>query len=179
MALAFLSALWLLASASPAFAHARLVEASPGDGETLSKPPRQVELRFNEPVEAEFAPIEVYDDANERVDRDDGRVDPQDARVVLVDLRELSGGSYTVDWRVTSVDGHVINGAYAFKVNPAEATADGRDSDTTAAAEPEVDRRTGQERDPAQGTAWVALLGVLAVGALTAGGFVVLRRWGS
>ena len=32
------------------------------------------------------------------------------------DLERLSKGSYTVKWRVTSIDGHVVEGRYAFAV---------------------------------------------------------------
>ena len=51
-----------------------------------------------------------------RVDEHDARVDPEDARVVLADLQELPEGSYEVQWRVTSIDGHVVEGRYVFAV---------------------------------------------------------------
>ena len=80
----------------------------------MSKPPERVELRFSEPVEAEFDPVVVRGAGGARVDAHDARVDPEDARVVLADLERVPRGTYTVKWRVTSIDGHVVEGRYAF-----------------------------------------------------------------
>ncbi len=116
-----LAALWLTVCCAPAFAHARLVQETPASGASLAEPPEQVRLRFNEPVDAEFDPVKVYDAEGDRVDEDDARVDPDDARVLLAGLEDLPEGSYRVEWRVTSIDGHVIEDAYAFNVTPARA----------------------------------------------------------
>jgi len=114
--LAGLAAAWLLLACAPALAHANLVEASPPPGGEVSKPPERVELRFNEPVDAEFDPVVVRAADGARVDAHDARVDPEDARVVLADLQSVPNGSYTVKWRVTSIDGHVVEGRYNFAV---------------------------------------------------------------
>jgi len=118
--LAGLAAAWLLLACAPALAHATLVGASPPRGGSVSEPPERVELRFTEPVGAEFDPVVVRDADGARVDARDGRVDPNDARVVLAGLEELPEGSYTVEWRVTSIDGHVIDGRYGFAVAAGE-----------------------------------------------------------
>jgi copper transport protein len=114
--LAALTAAWLLLACAPALAHANLVEASPAQGSEVSKPPERIELRFSEPVDAEFDPVVVRAAGGARVDAHDARVDPDDARVVLAGLQRVSEGSYTVKWRVTSIDGHVVEGRYAFAV---------------------------------------------------------------
>lgn len=114
--LAWLAASWLLLACAPALAHATLVGASPPQGSEVSKAPARVELRFSEPVDAEFDPVVVRDGGGVRVDKGDARVNPEDARVVLADLKKLPGGSYTVKWRVTSIDGHVVEGRYVFAV---------------------------------------------------------------
>src|SRR3712207_3922541 len=119
VALLWLSAVWLLLSCVPALAHARLVQEKPADGATLAGSPDRVELRFSEPVDAEFSPLEVRDSEGERVDEDNARIDPADAGVLIADLEELSAGSYTVEWRVTSIDGHVVEGRYGFAVTNA------------------------------------------------------------
>jgi hypothetical protein len=70
-----------------------------------------------------------------RVDAHDARVDPEDARVVLADLERMSEGSYTVEWRVTSIDGHVVEGRYDFAVVAAVKSRPSEDagkSDTSA-----------------------------------------------
>jgi methionine-rich copper-binding protein CopC len=54
-----------------------------------TSPPERVELRFSEPVEAEFDPVVVRAADGVRVDAHDARVDPDDARIVLADLHAL------------------------------------------------------------------------------------------
>jgi methionine-rich copper-binding protein CopC len=119
VALLWLCAIWLLLSCAPVLAHARLLQEEPAEGATLANSPHRVELRFSEPVEAEFSPLEVRNSEGERVDKDNARVDPDDARVLVIDLKELAEGSYTVQWRVTSIDGHVVQGRYTFAVTDA------------------------------------------------------------
>jgi methionine-rich copper-binding protein CopC len=112
----WLSVVWLLLSCVPALAHATLLQETPAAGTELGAPPDEVRLRFNEPVDAEFDPLKVYDSEANRVDEDDARIDPNDARVLVDGLKELPKGSYRVEWRVTSVDGHVVSGEYGFSV---------------------------------------------------------------
>ncbi len=111
-----LSVVWLLLLCGPALAHAELIETNPADGDTLAESPEQVQLRFTEPIEAAFDPVKVYDQQGNRVDEDDARVDPDDAKILVAGLEELPNGSYTVEWRVTSIDGHIVNDTYQFAV---------------------------------------------------------------
>ena len=137
MLLAGLAAAWLVLACAPALAHANLLEASPPQGGEVSKPPERVELRFSEPVGAEFDPVVVRTVSGARVDAHDAHVDPEDARVVLADLERVPEGSYTVKWRVTSIDGHVVAGRYAFAVAAAgedRPSEDAGDRATTAEA---------------------------------------------
>lgn len=174
-ALLALCALWVLLACVPALAHSRLLEASPSEGETLSSPPERVRLTFNEPVEAEFDPVEVYDARDRRVDLDDARVASGDPKTVVVGLEDLSPGTYTVEWRVSSADGHPIAGSYRFTV---------RGGETTGASPAEED---GGVRDPveqsaaeeSEGRSFAGLVvAVLAVGAAVAvaGGILAARR---
>jgi len=125
---------WLLLLCAPALAHATLLKEWPASGARLDKPPEQVRLQFNEPVEAVFDPLQVYNAEGGRVDRDNPRIDPNDARVLLVDLKELSEGSYRVEWRVTSIDGHPIDGSYEFATT-ASSTGDAQGEPRPANAE--------------------------------------------
>ena len=109
--------MWLVLSCAPALAHARLEEAYPADGSTLSGSPEQVQLLFNEPVEAEFDPLKVYDQGGDRVDEDNARVSPNNRKLLVANLEELPEGSYAVDWRVTSADAHPVNGTRQFAVD--------------------------------------------------------------
>ena len=116
-ALLGLLAVWLVLSCAPALAHARLEETYPADGDAVSGPPEQVQLLFNEPIEAEFDPLKVYDQGGDRVDEDNARVSPNNRKLLVVDLEALSEGTYTADWRVTSTDGHPISGTRRFTVD--------------------------------------------------------------
>ncbi len=80
-----------------------------------------MQLLFDEPIEAEFDPLKVYDQGGERVDEDNARVSPNNRKLLVTDLQELPEGSYTVDWRVTSTDGHPISGTRRFAVDASSA----------------------------------------------------------
>jgi len=87
-------------------------------------------------VDAEFDPVVVRAADGARVDAHDARVDPEDARVVLADFERAPRGSYTVKWRVTSIDGHVVEGRYVFAVVAAgedRPSKDAGDRDTSDA----------------------------------------------
>jgi methionine-rich copper-binding protein CopC len=149
VALLCLTAVWLLLSCSPALAHARLVQEEPAGGATLAESPDRVELTFSEPVDAEFSPLEVRNSEGERVDEDNARIDPADARVLIVDLEELSEGSYTVQWRVTSIDGHVVEGSYGFAVTDARGDQPPNNDAREAGGQPAKEHAGHAEREPA------------------------------
>jgi methionine-rich copper-binding protein CopC len=156
-----LSAVWLVLLCIPALAHARLLETYPAEEAVLAESPQQVQLRFNEPIEAEFSPLKV-------------RISPNDATLLVIDLAEpLSKGSYTVEWRVTSADGHPVNGTYRFAVGD---STTGSKGGAGKPIEP-IERSARQEEKGSQGgITQAAVLGVLLIGALAVAGFVVLRR---
>lgn len=171
-ALLGLSAVWLLLACGPVLAHARLEETYPPDGEALAGPPEQVRLRFNEPVEAAFDPIKVYDQGGDRVDEDDARVDPGDAKTLVADLGDLPGGSYSVEWRVTSADGHVVDGTYGFSVaasDEAPSAAQAPDSDDAEEPEPASQNAEG-------GFVHATHAALLGLGALVVLVVALLRR---
>jgi LPXTG-motif cell wall-anchored protein len=168
-ALVGLSAIWLLLLCEPALAHARLTETYPADGDTLLEPPEQVQLLFNEPIEAEFDPVKVRDREGGRVDEDDARASPNNRRLMVVDLEGLPEGSYTVEWRVTSADGHPVDGTYEFAVGSSAAGEGGGEP-----IEP-IERSVDQE-ETGSSVAPSLVLGILVAGALAVAGLVVLRR---
>lgn len=159
-----------LAAVSPALAHTQGVSSDPEDGASLERAPDSVSLTLDGSVEAEFSPLEVYDERDERVDLDNARLGQEDT-VVMVDLKEgLGGGRYTVEYRYTGLDGHPIEGSYGFRVSDDAAPASTEESGETSAASEE------QQTSRASGTSPVALYGALAVGAVVILGVFVLRR---
>jgi copper transport protein len=114
---AVLVGLGALALPSAASAHAMLERSQPSRGDQVRQAPERVVLRFDEPVEAAFGSVRVYDARGERVDsgptgHPDGRGD-----AVAVDLRSgLDDGVYTATYRVISADSHPATGGFTFTV---------------------------------------------------------------
>jgi copper transport protein len=109
------------------YAHAELVRSEPADGAVLETAPDYVRLYFSEPIEREFFALEVYASDRTRVDQGNARISPKDVTVLEVDLPPLGPDTYTVLWRVLSIDGHVVRGSFAFSaggVAPAAALLD-------------------------------------------------------
>jgi copper transport protein len=100
-----------------AHAHATLEESTPARGATLDAAPREIAMRFSEPVEVAFGAIQVYDAAGERV-RSGGAFHPpgQENAVAARLAAGLGDGSYTVTYRVISADSHPISGGFTFSV---------------------------------------------------------------
>jgi hypothetical protein len=108
----------LLAVASAAHAHPKLLGATPAPNATVAKPAR-VELRFSERLMPKFSgadlvmtgmthpPMKVASAATVAAD---GRT------LVITPKSPLGAGSYSVAWRVVSADTHRITGTHAFAV---------------------------------------------------------------
>jgi len=118
-AIFLLIALGVAAFAPPASAHAVLVKSSPASRSVLSYSPAAVDLWFNERLEAAFSSVSVWNAAGARVDRRDAAVSPDDGKRLSVSLGALASGTYTVRFRVLSVDGHVVEASFPFTVKPA------------------------------------------------------------
>jgi methionine-rich copper-binding protein CopC len=97
-------------------AHASLVKSSPARRATLSQSPPRVELTFNERLEPAYAAVSVWDAAGQQVDRRDAAVAGDDPRQLRVSLPPLAPGTYTVRFRVLSVDGHIVESSFSFTV---------------------------------------------------------------
>jgi methionine-rich copper-binding protein CopC len=103
--------------AQVAWGHAFLDRASPAVGSEVSGSPSAISLTYTEPVEPLFSTIEVTDSRGVRVD--EGKPVAQAAgRVLMVGLKPLSPGVYTVAWHITSVDTHKTDGRFSFTVKP-------------------------------------------------------------
>ena len=108
----------LAAGIAAASGHAFLDRANPAVGSTVRAPPGEVRLWFTQALEPAFSSVQVVSDGGQKVDRGDAQVDPADRTVLRVSLSPLAPGSYKVIWRVLSVDTHVTEGDYRFRVAP-------------------------------------------------------------
>lgn len=103
----------LCLGAAGARAHAKLDRADPRAGSTVSSSPNQITLHFTEKLEPKFSRVEVRNAAGDRVDQGDVSVS---GSVMQVGLKVLPPGTYSVRWRVLSVDTHMTKGSFSFRV---------------------------------------------------------------
>jgi copper resistance protein C len=107
----------VLAGTSRVEAHAFLKDAEPRVGSTLQTSPNEVRIRFTENIEPAFSSIQVFDASGKEVDKRDVHLDRSDRALLHVSLPRLGAGIYKVVWRVISLDTHVTNGSFMFRVS--------------------------------------------------------------
>jgi copper resistance protein C len=107
----------ILAGTAQVEAHAFLRDAEPGVGSTVQASPKEVRIRFTEDIEPAFSSIQVFDASGKEVDKHDVHLDRSDRAMLHVSLPRLGAGIYKVVWRVVSVDTHVTNGNFTFRIN--------------------------------------------------------------
>jgi len=105
----------LLAAPVAAYAHAMLDHADPRVGSTVATAPKELMLWFTEKLEPAFSTAEVRN-AQDVVQSGKAQVDTGDRTELRVPLKTLSPGTYTVNWRVLSVDTHRTQGTFSFTV---------------------------------------------------------------
>ena len=125
---AILAVFFALLFASPAAAHAELVNISPANGAQLTRPPNAVRMTFTESVNLVEDGIRLVDHVGAAVPTPDPTVD---GRTVTWPMpANLPEGPYVVTWRVVSSDGHPVSGAFSFGVGTAAAVPPGSATST-------------------------------------------------
>lgn len=118
-----------LASAGAAWAHAALIASDPAENAELTQPPPRVTATFNEPMQAQFAAMTVIGPDGGNWSNGDPMVD---GAVISVDVRPGGpAGAYTVNYRATSADGHVVSGSWTYRT-----TSSGGGSPTATSTPP-------------------------------------------
>jgi copper resistance protein C len=103
-------------SVSAAAAHAVLQRAEPRVESKLKRPPEEVRLYFTERLEPAYSSLRVLDASGLQVDHRDSRVDRANPVLLRATLPPLPPGSYTVRWRVLSIDADVTEGNFTFRI---------------------------------------------------------------
>ena len=107
----------IILAAGAASAHAARVSTDPAEHAAVSTAPVQVSATFNEDLQTTFAAMTVVGP--------DGNLwstgSPQvHGTIVSIGVRPLGpAGDYTVNYRVTSADGHVVSGSWSFRLTAA------------------------------------------------------------
>ena len=97
-------------------AHAFLEGADPAVGSSVHTSPSEVRIWFTEKIEPALSSVQVFDASGKKVDKRDVHLDRSNHALLHVSLASLKAGSYKVVWRVVSVDTHVTNGNFTFRV---------------------------------------------------------------
>lgn len=96
-----------------------LVRSTPAARASLARPPERVHLWFNERLEPAYSRVSVWDGGGRQVDAGDGEVDAGEPTRLTIGLVPLVPGTYTVRFRVLSVDGHLVESQFPFTVRAA------------------------------------------------------------
>lgn len=105
---------WVTAvlGAPTASAHAVRIATDPAVDAMLARGPAQVSATFNEALQTGFAAMTVVGPDGNLWSNGDTRVQ---GAIASVAVRPLGpAGTYTVNYRVTSADGHVVSGSWPF-----------------------------------------------------------------
>ncbi len=169
--------------APAAAAHSVLIATDPENGSELENSPEHVELTFNEEINQNFVTVTVRqdDDSTNRVTGEP----TVDGDTVTAQVEDLVPGSYTVGYRVTSADGHVVTGSSAFSVVGSEPGAGGSEGagdpeavdsgQTDAGATDAVDDAAADSDSDGGVNPAIWIVGGLAI-VLIGGAFFLLRR---
>lgn len=102
-------------SSSAASAHAVLESSTPAASSTVAESPPEIVLEFSEPVASTLAEIRLFDSNSKQVSIGKTERDTNTS-VVRASVPTLADGAYVVVWRVSSADGHPVQGAFSFEV---------------------------------------------------------------
>ena len=117
--------------AQVASAHAARVSADPADNAVLATGPERVSAIFNERLQTTFVAMTVVGpDGNLWSAGEPTVAGP----VASIGMRALGpAGTYTVNYRVTSADGHVVSGSWSFRLTVASTGTPGPAAGATSA----------------------------------------------
>jgi methionine-rich copper-binding protein CopC len=109
------SALVLAVPVAPASSHSEIVSTEPSSGELVERSVPLIVATFNE--EVTLPRLVVRDNSGRIVAGRIQRGGPTE-RVVFRPTKPLRRGSYLVQWRVRSADGHWVSGSWRFRIVP-------------------------------------------------------------
>ena len=105
------------AGPAPALGHAVLERTVPERGADLGEPPEAIELYFNEPIEASFGAVRVFDASGGQVDTGELSRPGGDSAAIGVALPPIwATGPTRPRTGVVSADSHPISGGFVFSV---------------------------------------------------------------
>jgi len=116
--LSLLTGLGLVAFSVTADAHAQLQKSSPADNSVITTSPPSLVLNFSEAARLTVLSIQKGSEPEQKLKP----LPTAAAQQISVPLPPLTPGTYSVNWRVVSDDGHVMAGALHFTLAADHAT---------------------------------------------------------
>lgn len=155
--------------AGPAAAHSGVVGSSPEQGAQLDRSPGTVSVTFNEDIKPQYALLKVVGPDKKFWQQGEPTVS---GRTLSVPVNALGpAGRYDVNFKVTSADGHPVQGQRSFELTVAGDGVPG------PVADPQTLAITNDDHGF---PVWAIVLIAVAVLVVIAGGLVlVLRRRGA
>ncbi|WP_432542233.1 copper resistance CopC family protein [Kineococcus sp. SYSU DK002] len=167
-----------LLTAAPAAAHDRLESTDPADGAVVEVAPEQVVMTMSSTPVALGTQVRVTAPDGSVVSTGDPRI--VDTEITTALTGERPAGTYEVQWRVTSSDGHPISGTFSFTASGAatpaatpSATAS-QSTDAPATTPATVDPATAVDSEGDRTLIAAGIAAVLVVGGV--GGVIGYRR---
>lgn len=116
--LVFLLALFILFIPHLSFAHTNLVNSTPKDNEIVTEL-KEISLTFHTKIE-DGSSFNILNEQNKKIPVTQIQVISNQMKGSI--SPSLSNGKYIVQWNIVGVDGHPIQGQYAFQVQKKEST---------------------------------------------------------
>jgi copper resistance protein C len=132
-AVGLFAVLMLFCGTAVASAHAVRIATDPVEKAAVTTGPARVSATFNERMQPSFAAMTVVGPDGNLWSTGDPSVD---GPVVSIALRPLGPtGTYTVNYRATSADGHVVSGSWSFELTQQGNGTPGPSATTAAPSE--------------------------------------------
>jgi len=101
---------------TPVAAHTSLLQTEPALNSTLDHSPETITLHFDEPLQAGFSKVTIFDASQRPVTTVPNPAAGTDPSALTIGVPTLKTGVYSVLWQVLSPDGHSVRGAFVFTV---------------------------------------------------------------
>ncbi|MUG65812.1 hypothetical protein CHH75_13625 [Paenibacillus sp. 7541] len=145
--LLMVSFIWALLFPASSWAHSKLESSVPAADAIISEVVEEVSLSFNENIDENLSILNVKNEQGEEVELAEVSVTGETLKGVLVS--PLQSGSYTVDYKIVSADGHPVEGSYQFQVDVPEQETAAEAPDTPVTGEPQEEPVTDETSEPA------------------------------
>jgi copper transport protein len=109
--------LFLFLFPSVSSAHAYIIKSTPFENEILKTSPQRVSIQFDESIQPVFNSLQVFDSNGNQIDQKNSHINPKNSSILDADLKKhLPNGTYRIQWKVVSNDGHPVKGVIPFQI---------------------------------------------------------------